>query len=269
MPCSCTPETCTCKTRYTLQLINKFQHSDDTFSLDFVSIEPMTWREGDHSNLYVQLPDGRSQHKKFSYATMPEEKVIRFTTRAREPISNYKQHLMGLSVGDFMEVSQPSGHFSLLREDRPVLLLSNGVGIATVRALVKAFMNDPTGINRMIQINVDRSGRIYGDEFDQLSGGKFQSIYADNRFSFFEEIRNATTELLFGTGKMPFFYVVGSYDFVMSVQGHLLGEGFDYDDILLDKQQNPPTSIKITADKTLMTKGKSLKLGKKKLSSAS
>lgn len=230
---------CACSSgrTYTLQLIERHQHTRDTFSFDFAALEPLQWKEGDSSKLYVPI-SGEMVGKKFSYATLPEEHRIRFTTRIRNLRSRYKDTMDRLKVGDFVEVSGPGGHFCLERDGRPALLLSNGVGIATMRPLVLAYDNDGAEVPRMIQINVDSTGSIYEDEFAGIAmkNDRFKSIYADHRQDFYSQVDFASQEIMFTTGLVPHFYVVGSDDFIQNVSGYLMSVGFDLADIITDGQ---------------------------------
>ncbi len=230
---------CACKSgsKQTLQLIDRVAHNPTTYSFDFTSLEPLEWREGDSSNLFVQIQQ-KTMGKKFSYATLPNEHIIRFTTRIRENRSDYKEALSQLNIGDFVEVTEPSGGFTLRRDERPALLLSNGVGIATMRGLIHAYVNNPIGIGRISQINVDHSGFIYKEEFDSLarSHPDIKSIYTKHRNDFWQAVELEVQELLYGTGKMPYFYVVGSDAFILDVEAYIRSRGFDESDMILDRQ---------------------------------
>lgn len=264
MACSCTPETCVCKTRIPLQLVEVIKHNETTYSYDFVGLTPLKWKEGDHVNLYLWDQEGKEAgRRKLSFATVASEHRMRFTTRIREPISDYKKALHQMKVGDFAEISPPRGHFSLRREDRPILILSNGVGIATTRALVKAFEMDQTGIGRLTQLNVDQSGRIYEDEFDALSNmtspaNGFRSVYTSNRQDFYQEIDVEIRNLLFGSGRMPLYYLVGSYDFVTALVEYLISQGFEERDIMTDQQssgqKSQPSIREMVAGKNLASR---------------
>lgn len=222
---------------YTLQLLDKVQHNETTLSLSFANLEPLTWKAGDSSKVFVAI-DGVMEGKKFSYVSLPDEKVVKFTTRIREPISDYKEAIDGLQKGDFIEVSEPSGEFTLVRDNRPALLLSNGVGIAAVRTLIKDFEANPIGVVALTQINVDDTGNLYEAELDEIkrSTQGFNSIYVNHRSDFYPQMDYASQELMMAAGFIPYFYVVGSDDFVLDVTAHLMSIGFDESDIIRDGQ---------------------------------
>lgn len=251
MPCSCKSGQ-----RTALQLFDKVKENDTTYTFDFVPIEPLGWKEGDSSAVVVNVASvGMEDSRKLSYATMPSEKVIRFTTRITEEPSLFKEEMLSLNKGDFVEITYPEGQFDLVREGRPAMLLSNGVGIAAIRALVIAFHENPHQIDHMTQINVDRSGCIYREEFETISktNSHFTSHYAKHRDDFYGLLEDEARQLMFTNGRMPYFYVVGSDSFVEEVTFYLYGIGFEESDILTDQQGCGCGSTKL---KTVKAKGK-------------
>lgn len=228
---------CGCHGGFTVpvELVHIIKHDAVTYSYDFVSPELAYWLPGDSAKLFLQV-NGKKIGRKLSLASLPEEGVIRLTTRIREERSDYKDRLSKLTVGEIAELSSPSGNFGLIRNGRPALLLSNGVGIATMRPLIKAFEQDQSGIGRMTQINVDRHGTIYQEELDQLKGleHQFTSAYTKNREAFYKKLDYESQKLMFSSGLMPTFYVVGSDEFVYDTANYLLDSGFKLKDIYTD-----------------------------------
>lgn len=229
--------TCGCNTqkKYTVELVDVIKHGPETYSFDFRSDEIKHWYEGDSSKVFMTLGD-TSVGKKFSYATLPDEKRLRFTTRIREARSDYKDALGQLKIGDQLEISEPSGNFRLRREERPIVILSNGVGIAASRSLIQAFHRDHTDIPEMVQINVDRTGQIYGEELEVLSEDNeyFHSIYLENRELFYPRVDFEMQNLMIATGMVPYIYIVGSNGFVNGCLSHLTDVGFLEEDIITD-----------------------------------
>lgn len=222
---------------YTLQLVDKEQHNETTLSMSFLSLEPLDWKAGNSAKVFVPI-DGVMEGQKYSFVTLPDEKVVKFTTRIRTPLSDYKVAIDSLEKGDIIEVSEPSGEFSLIRDDRPALLLSNGVGIAAVRTLIKEFEKDDAGVGALTQINVDNTGELFKDEFRDIEGKckGFKSMYVAHRTDFYQQMEFASQDLMLAAGFIPYFYVVGSDDFVLDVTAHLMSIGFDEADIVTDGQ---------------------------------
>lgn len=229
MSCSC-QSTDTMKAR----LVNIIKHNDEIVSFDFSSHEITTWSEGDHSKIYVDV-NGSKVGKKFSYATTPDEELIRFTTRIKSDRSDYKEALNQLKVGDEIDLSKPNGDFGLRRIDKPIVLLSNGVGLAASRSLIMAFAQDISKIPYMMQINVDKSGDLYADEFMKIEHEleNFKSIYMSNRDVYYNSLDYYVQEVI-ANHDDPLFYVVGSQNFVRDTKNHLEFVGFTEEDIITD-----------------------------------
>lgn len=226
---------CAAVSRNQIELVDIIKHTDEIFSYNFASPEIDQWHEGDSSKLFLKVA-GQEIGKKFSYASLPGESHIRFTTRIKENRSDYKDILSKLTIGDVVEVTGPSGNFKLIRQSRPLLMLSNGVGVAAIRSLVKAYSYDNYGIPELIQINIDAGSTIYKDEFDQITKdcAPFVSHYTTSRKSFYHTMDFELQRLLMKSDYDPYIYVVGSDNFVDDVIIYLKGMGIQDDAIITD-----------------------------------
>lgn len=217
------------------ELINIIKHDEITYSFDFNSDDIKHWNEGDSSMLIVSVND-TIEGKKFSYASLQEDKYIRFTTRISEDSSDYKKVLSNLAKGEYIKISEPTGNFRLKRENRPVVLLSNGVGIAAVRSLIRSFVNNQDSIPKMIQFNVDARSNIYKEEFDSYRSklSQFQSYYLSNRKTYYSMLNHELRILLKNDSVMPYIYIVGSESFVSENMTYLLDLGLTENDLIID-----------------------------------
>lgn len=217
------------------ELINIIKHDEITYSFDFNSDDIKSWNEGDSSMLIVSVND-TLVGKQFSYASLQEDKYIRFTTRISEACSDYKNVLSGLAKGEYVKISEPTGNFGLKRENRPVVLLSNGVGISAVRSLVKSFVNNQDLIPKMIQFNVDARSNIYKEEFDLYRSevSQFQSYYLSNRKTYYSMLNHELRILLKNDSMVPYIYIVGSESFVSENVMYLLDLGLTGNDLIVD-----------------------------------
>lgn len=233
---------CASKPRVKLELLNVEKVHDETYTFEFKSPEPLEWQEGDSSKIYLTVA-GNEQGKKFSYASLPSENVIQFTTRIRKERSDYKDALSNIDVGENVEVSLPSGQFKLRREGRPVVLLSNGVGIAAMRTFIKSYEGDQTGIPYMIQINVDSKSSIYQAEFTEieLKVEQFRSIYVKHRSNFINQLDFEVQNIISDRADLPLFYVVGSDAFINDTISHLNAVGIPSEDIITDEHKTGGT----------------------------
>lgn len=228
---------CACATaeRSQIELVDIVKHTDEIYSFDFHSQEINQWHEGDSSKLFIKIGD-KEISRKFSYATLPSESLIRFTTRIKASRSDYKEVMSKLVTGDVLEITEPSGNFKLLRHNRPLMMLSNGVGIAAIRALIKAYSGDSFGVPELVQINVDQKSTIFKDEFDELvlDLPVFKSHYTMNRKSFYQTLDFELQRMMMDSVNEPYVYVVGSDSFVDDVISYLKGVGFTDEDIITD-----------------------------------
>lgn len=230
MSCACASEP-----RHQLRLVNIIKHSEETYSYDLDMSELKDWNEGDSSKLFLNLGE-KEVGKAFSHATLPEEGIIRFTTRIKEMPSDYKAKLAEKQPGDIIEITAPKGNFNLRRDGRPIILLSNGVGIAAIRSLVKAFELDQRGIPMLVQLNVDASGEIYGEEFASIASKlqSFKSVYTKSRTAFYPALKDIIIDLWNKRDETPLFYVVGSEQFVMDAVTYLYEGGYTDADVVTD-----------------------------------
>ena len=147
------------KQNFYASYLGNIKHDDFTYSFDFKCKDIIKWQEGDHSMLIVTIDD-ILVGKKLSYVTLPDEDLIRFTTRIGENPSDFKKGLLNLVKGEFIKISEPSGSFKLRREHRPVVLLSNGVGISAMRTIIRRYVESQNMVTEMLQINVDAKSNI-------------------------------------------------------------------------------------------------------------
>ncbi|MCH4888110.1 hypothetical protein EZV73_11035 [Acidaminobacter sp. JC074] len=229
MSCSCGP-----KERYELEIIDIIKHDEFTYSYDFKG-DLESWHEGDASKLILDV-DGKEEARRFSYVTLEDEDLIRFTTRIKSSPSSYKSKLHEHKIGDVLKVSSPKEGLRLKRENRPVALISNGVGIAAIRAYIKKYEKDSLGIPEMLQINVDRHGKIFQEEMNDFEKRlSFRSIYLDDRKTFYSRLDFEMQTLMEKHQVEPYIYVIGSDAFVIETRSHLKTLGFSNEDILIEK----------------------------------
>lgn len=209
--------------------------AEHTYSYHFAYDGSFTWKEGDSSKLFLDV-NNEKMGKKFSHASLTHEGTIRFTTRVRPERSDYKESMSRLVCGDIVEISKPKGDFGLTRDRRPVVLLSNGVGIAAVRSLIKSFEQDMTGVPFILQINVDRHEPLYSKEFDRLQQDRdnFKSLYVTNRNLYTGVLDHELQHIMEAFVREPIFHVVGSETFVVETIRHLHLVGFENEAIITD-----------------------------------
>lgn len=223
--------------KYTLKVIDIKQESKNTFSFYMEKPEGLTWTEGAHTHIGIvgfdqgELPN-KNLVRHMSITTLPNENKIGITTRIQEPLSEFKGKLSKIRIGDELVIFKLGSRMDLRRDNRPLILLSMGVGIATMRPLVHAFLEDSSSISSLISVNIDSSKNyIFRDELDALQTDLYKNYWYDSRADFYQSI-NELTDL-----KNPLYYVTGSDNFIKDIIRSLRFKNVKDEDILLDKKE--------------------------------
>jgi len=212
------------------------QIDDITYNIDFTSDAIKNWHEGDHAMLILNV-NGDLVGKKLSFASLAEDGLIRFTTRINKEASDYKKTLLSLVRGEEVKISEPSGDFKLRREKRPLVLVSNGVGIAVMRPLMQLYLRDKKDIPKMINMNVDSRSNIYKDEFAKVQDDDFKVYYLSHRASYYSMLYHELKLLSQSFIEKPIVYMSGSDEFVEETWSYLKDLEFADDDLIMGGKQ--------------------------------
>ena len=167
-----------------------------------------------------------------SITTLPDANKIGITTRIQEPLSEFKCELSKISLGDELVVFKLGSRMNLRRNNRPLILLSMGVGIATMRPLVHAFLENTSSISSLTSVNIDSSKNyIFRDELDAIQTDLYKNYWYDCRADFYQSL-NVFTEL-----KNPLYYIIGSDNFIKDIIRTLRIKNVRDEDIFLDKKE--------------------------------
>lgn len=195
------------------------------------------WVEGSHTHIGLPGFDvGEKPNKNLvhhmSIMTLPEENKIGFTTRMANPTSEFKRKLGSMQVGDTVSIFKVGSRMFLRREDKPIVLLSMGVAIATMKPLVKKFIADSSNITNLTNINIDASKAfIYQRELDALENEAYKNIWVESRKDFYD-IVDITLDK-----KDTIYYIAGSDDFYSSVISYLLEKEVERNRIVIDVKE--------------------------------
>jgi CDP-4-dehydro-6-deoxyglucose reductase, E3 len=100
----------------------------------------LDYRPGQYMN--VVLPDGTT--RSFSMASIPCGNRVDFQIRRIDGGTFTERRLQRMQAGDKLEVELPLGTFHLHAEDdRPLLMVATGTGIAPIKAILESLMDDP------------------------------------------------------------------------------------------------------------------------------
>ena len=129
-----------------LKLVDKKLEATDTYSFYWEPEKPVNYLPGQY--FYFTLPkmgkpDYRGQTRDFTLSSSPTEgNLLRFTTRIRDE-SEFKQTLIRLKIGSFIEAEGPNGTFivdeketSRLPAGRQVFI-AGGIGITPFRSIIR------------------------------------------------------------------------------------------------------------------------------------
>lgn len=196
----------------------------------------ITWEEGSHFHIaMLGFDEGDKPNKSLvrhmSIMTLPEENKLGFTTRIPKEPSEFKQRLSKLTVGDEVVIFKIGSRMQLRRSNRPIVLLSMGVGIATMRPLIHSFMNDSSDIPNLVHINVDASNKLYQRELEPVDLDQYKNYWVDSRDEYYKTLKSIMKK----QGN-AIYYIVGSDSFIKANIQHLRMNMVKDTDIILDKK---------------------------------
>lgn len=220
---------------YRLKILRIVKEQPHTRTYHLEKPHGFHWAEGAHAHFAFPADDAATSAaptlvRHMSIMTLPEEHTIGFTTRLR-PDSPFKQRLFHRPVGEDLLLFKPGSRMTLQRRQRPVVLLSMGVGMATMRPLILAHHRDGTGIPLLVNLHVDSADHpLYRKTLDSLTSPSYMNHWVRSRRDFYERLH--TLHPL-----SPLYYVVGSDAFLLEVLRLLLREGVPLSDIITDKKE--------------------------------
>lgn len=209
------------------------EESKDTYTFKLELPAGFTWEEGAHTHFALEgfnkedRPN-RTLIRHMSISTLPHEGAIGITTRVKPECSTFKSILRDMNIGDKVAIFKTHSNVPLKREGKNVYLLSSGVGIATFRPLVLAYLANGEGVPHLHSLNVDSSqDYLFSDVF--ASTAAFTAEFVDSRPDYYQRVETLTAD------KDGLFYVVGSDDFLHATIAALRQSGVTPDQIMLDK----------------------------------
>ncbi|MGQ1908964.1 FAD-dependent oxidoreductase [Marinifilum sp. RC60d5] len=219
-----------------ITLIKIEMESSDTYTFKFSVPEKIKWEPGAYAHfLSSDLQNGEKVNKEslreLSIMSHPDEKLIGFTTRIRQNPSKFKQALLKLKIGDQIRMFKIGNHFKKQKFDKPIVLISMGVGIATFRPLILTIFKNSSQVFPITNINIDRSGNfVYKNELESFSAEKIKNVLVCNRDNLYESINQHINNC------ENVYYVVGSKEFNKSIGDYLLEKNIASKNIVFDKR---------------------------------
>lgn len=221
----------------TVKIIDVIDEGRDVKTYLFERPEEITWEEGSHFHIaMLGFDEGDKPNKTLvrhmSIMTLSEENKLGITTRIPEDPSEFKQRLSKLTIGDEVVIFKIGSRMKLRRMNRPIVLLSMGVGIATMRPLIYSFIRDNSNIPNLVHINVDAANKIYQKELEQIDDAAFRNYWVDKREEYYDMLNRVIK-----AQENAIYYIVGSDSFINSNIQHLRLNHVKDTDIILDKKE--------------------------------
>lgn len=189
--------------------------------------EDYDWAEGSVTHIAhpgYENEEGWVRH--MSIMTLPQEGLIGFTTRIHDN-SIYKQKLNNLKIGDTLVVFKTHSHLTLRRENRPIVFISMGVALATLRPLFLTLKKDNHNIKESHHLHVYKeSDLLYGNETSDCG---INQHLVKNRQAFSAVLPDLLRD-------DALYYVVGSDDFMRDTIVTLKSLNVKSDQIVIDRR---------------------------------
>ena len=223
--------------KYKLKIIDVIDEGNESKTYLFEKPEDFSWEEGSHAHIGLSgFDQGEKPNKNWvrhmSIMTLPDEGKIGFTTRAKPNPSEFKHRLFSSRIGDDITFFKLGSRMGLRRSGKTIVLLSMGVGIATMRPLIRAFINDKSNIAKVISLNVDSSSEfVYQKELEQLTGDHYKNYWIKSRSNYYKILQQITTS------EEAIYYIVGSDWFIQENIRCLKSANVDKRNIVIDKKE--------------------------------
>ncbi|HEX7390786.1 MAG TPA: 2Fe-2S iron-sulfur cluster-binding protein [Acidiphilium sp.] len=129
---------------------------------------------GQYMNIILDDGDVRS----FSMASVPGADILDFYLRRITGGRFTDSHLESLRTGDALQVELPLGSFFYHAEDdRPLLMIATGTGLAPIKAMLESLMETPScppvtlywGMRKQEDLFLDRELRSLANHFPEFS----------------------------------------------------------------------------------------------------
>ena len=197
------------------------------------------WLPGQSITLRLKPDDETTVIRNYSLSNLPDSGAYRIGVK-REPNGRGSGYLHArVAVGDVLDVAAPRGTFFLADGDRPVILLSAGVGITPVLSMLCALAeSDSSREVWWLHGARDRSEDPFADEtrglLNRLPGSRFQVFYsrpaASDRVGLDYTAAGRLSVDAFGTLGLPRdaeAYLCGPADFMALLTAGLVEYGLD------------------------------------------
>lgn len=213
--------------KYKVKILDIIDEISNVKTLKLEKPDGVDFREG--ASFRLEIPrKGKSLTHDFSINSLPSDDYISFTTKFSVRKSEFKKELLSKTIGDELLVSNIESHMGLRYEDRPIVLISMGVGVTTMLPLIRTYLNDKGNIPQVKSYTIALEGkRVFEDKLASIEDKEFSQAWLSGRKEFFDSLN----EII-----LPncIVYLVGSNEFLLDTIVKLRELGLSDDDIMID-----------------------------------
>ncbi|SJM51767.1 globin domain-containing protein [Gulosibacter sp. 10] len=127
------------------RVVERFEESDEVFSLLLAPVEGSVpaHRTGQYVAIAVDLPDGTRQPRQYTISSGPRGDSLRVTIKRVRGVDGAPDGQVSgwlhehARAGTVLDVSQPAGDLVLDETDAPIVLVSAGIGITPIAAIME------------------------------------------------------------------------------------------------------------------------------------
>lgn len=111
--------------------------AQDVWEYFFVAPEPLDFVPGQYAKFWFSNNTSLGG-RTFTLTSRPGDTIVSFIVRFPNPMSDYKQRLTSISVGELLKHEQPMGDAILPRQNSaPLIFVAQGIGIASYISILR------------------------------------------------------------------------------------------------------------------------------------
>lgn len=156
------------------RVVERFDESDDVISLLLAPLTGLvpSHRTGQYVAIAVDLPDGTRQPRQYTISSGPRGDSLRVTVKRVRGVDGLPDGQVSTWVhenavpGTVLDVSQPAGDVVLDDSDSPLVLVSAGIGITPIAAILED----------LSRRQPERTVRLYHADRDHASHALYASL---------------------------------------------------------------------------------------------
>jgi nitric oxide dioxygenase len=181
-------------------VVRKVRESAEITSFHFAPADGgalMDFAPGQYIGLLLRV-DGKDIRRNYSLSAAPNGKTYRISVK-REPGGVASNHLHErVEVGSTLQLLPPSGEFVLAESDRPVVLISGGVGITPTLAMLEQAL--ATG-REVVFIHCARNGEVHAFR-EQVEAAAVRHPQQLQRFYCYDHVSDESAQAPHAVGRL-------------------------------------------------------------------